>query len=259
MPYAENQGVKVYYEVEGSGVPIVLQHSFTGSLNRWRECGYVDGLSADYRLILIDARGHGKSGKPHDPADYAWEFRARDVLAVMDQLGLRRVNFWGYSLGGIYGFSLAKYAPERLNSLILGGAHPYATSMEVFRGIDGRNPEEFLSAFERFIGERFTPALREKMLNNDLEALAASAGDRPSWEEILPTCAVPCLLYVGAKDPRLALVRRCAEQIPRAVFVSISGCNHAETNAASHLVLPHALQFLEQNASLLEDTNLASQ
>ena len=63
MPYAKNQGVNIHYEVEGSGPPIVLQHSFTSSLNRWRECGYVDALSADFKLILIDARGHGKSGK----------------------------------------------------------------------------------------------------------------------------------------------------------------------------------------------------
>jgi pimeloyl-ACP methyl ester carboxylesterase len=64
VPYARNAGS--HYEVTGAGPPLVLQHGFMCSLDEWDELGYVAALSAQYRLILIDARGHGSSDKPHD-------------------------------------------------------------------------------------------------------------------------------------------------------------------------------------------------
>ena len=59
MPYANNQEVRIHYRVEGDGIPLVLQHGFSDSLESWYEMGYVEPLKHDYRLILIDARGHG--------------------------------------------------------------------------------------------------------------------------------------------------------------------------------------------------------
>ena len=67
MPYAVNQGVRIHYRIEGDGQPLVLQHGFTDSLETWYETGYVEGPKTDYRLILIDARGHGASDKLHSP------------------------------------------------------------------------------------------------------------------------------------------------------------------------------------------------
>ena len=61
MPYATNQGVRIHYQVEGDGPPLVLQHGFFWSVEGWYRVGYVDTLRTSYRLILIDARGHGAS------------------------------------------------------------------------------------------------------------------------------------------------------------------------------------------------------
>ena len=65
--FVENDGLQIHYEVEGQGPPLILLHWWTGSLEDWRLFGYVDALKDTYRLILIDARGHGQSDKPHDP------------------------------------------------------------------------------------------------------------------------------------------------------------------------------------------------
>src|SRR6266404_7521776 len=65
MPYADNGNVRIHYQVEGEGPALVLQHGFTESVVDWYEAGYVEALRPDYRLILIDARGHGVSDKPH--------------------------------------------------------------------------------------------------------------------------------------------------------------------------------------------------
>jgi len=72
MPYANNRGVQIRYEVEGAGPPLILQHGFTCSIEDWYEGGYVAVLKADHRLVLVDARGHGGSDKPRDSAAYTF-------------------------------------------------------------------------------------------------------------------------------------------------------------------------------------------
>ena len=57
MPYAINQGIRIHYQVEGEGPPLVLQHGLFWSMKGWSRVGYVDALRTNYRLILIDARG----------------------------------------------------------------------------------------------------------------------------------------------------------------------------------------------------------
>ena len=64
MPYTNNGDINIYYEVEGHGPPLVLHHGIMGSMENWREAGYVDGLRSDYQIILMDARGHGNRDKP---------------------------------------------------------------------------------------------------------------------------------------------------------------------------------------------------
>ena len=110
MPYARNEGVRIHYEVEGEGPPLVLQHGFSESVVDWYETGYVKALKPDYRLILIDARGHGDSDKPHDPEAYLLNRRVGDVTAVLDALDIATAVYWGYSMGGWIGFGMANYA-----------------------------------------------------------------------------------------------------------------------------------------------------
>ena len=82
MPYTDNQRVRIHYRIEGEGPSLVLQHGFLQSIEDWYECGYVDALKRDYRLVLVDARGHGSSDKPHDPDAYPLDNRVADVVAV---------------------------------------------------------------------------------------------------------------------------------------------------------------------------------
>jgi pimeloyl-ACP methyl ester carboxylesterase len=126
MPYASNAGTRIHYEVEGTGPALVLQHGFTQCLQDWFECSYVGELRSNYRLILVDARGHGDSDKPHDEASYALDRRVADVTTVLDALSIEKAHFWGYSMGGYIGFGMARYAPRRVNALVIGGQHPFA-------------------------------------------------------------------------------------------------------------------------------------
>src|SRR5512135_846948 len=125
MPITHNHDVPINYEVEGQGPPLVLLHGFSGNRTSWHGYGFVAALKSAYQLILIDARGHGESGKPHDPEAYADPYLMADVIAVVDDLGLEKVHYLGYSMGGEIGFGLAKYYAHRLLSLLVGGASPF--------------------------------------------------------------------------------------------------------------------------------------
>ena len=248
MPYAINQGVRIHYQVEGAGPPLVLQHGIFWSVEGWNRIGYVDALRHNYRLILIDARGHGASDKPHDGAAYSLPQHVADIVAVLDALDLPKAHFWGYSMGGWFGFGMAKYAAARVNSLIIGGAHPYESRLPVASLPDGADPEAFVDAFFQIKGfdrAAFSPAEIAEFLDNDSRAVAACWQDRPPLEDILPTMTIPCLLYAGEKDGNFSQAQECVEHMPQGRFVSIPDVNHPEAFYRAELVLPHALRFLQ--------------
>jgi pimeloyl-ACP methyl ester carboxylesterase len=245
MPYASNHGVRIHYQVEGSGPPLLLHHGFAINGEAWRQLGYVRGLRDNYQCILLDARGHGGSDKPHDRAAYTLQKRVEDVTAVLDTLKIEKADFFGYSMGGWIGFGMAKYAAERIDALLIGAAHPYADhTWDAFRQLDGTDPEAFIAALEAVVEQRVPPELKPRVLDNDLRALAAAAQERPALEDVLATMTMPCLLLVGEADARYAAVRECARHIARAKFVSLPGLNHAAALMRSDLMLPHLTKFL---------------
>jgi pimeloyl-ACP methyl ester carboxylesterase len=247
MPYAENTGAKIYYEEEGNGPPLVLLHGLTSNSRiAWRDGGYVAALKSDYRLILIDARGHGESDKPHDRAAYAWPTPVTDVVAVLDQLAIHQVHVLGYSMGGELCYGLAKYAPDRVASLLVGGMPAQANDFSMFEGVDGRDQSAFFAAFEAKLGVTFPAEAKARIATNDLQALTAFAQTRPSLENILPRITVPCLLFVGEADPWYAFVRDDARRIAHATFVSFPSLGHPEVLRHPELVLPAVRNFLRE-------------
>jgi len=76
------RAVEIFYETIGDGYPIVLQHGLADSHEEWygkaREANYVKALQDNYQVVLLDARGHGLSGKPHTPEKYAMRARVKE-------------------------------------------------------------------------------------------------------------------------------------------------------------------------------------
>ena len=108
MPYADNEGVRIHYRTEGEGPPLLLHHWAVATMDNWDDFGYVAALKDDYRLVLLDARGHGGSDKPRAPEAYALEKRVGDIVAVLDDLGFAKAHYFGYSMGGWIGFGAAR-------------------------------------------------------------------------------------------------------------------------------------------------------
>lgn len=245
MPDINNNGVSIHYETDGQGPPLVLLHGSFLSLDIWRDYGYVQALRDRHRLILIDARGHGQSGKPHDATAYTIRDRASDIVAVLDDLGIATADFLGYSMGGWLGFGLARHAPHRFRSFILGGAHPFAEDMTAFRAMLPKEPAAFVAMLEPGFGMHFTPALRQRIVTNGLAALAALTTDRDDDSAVLATMRMPCLLIVGTADPRLVQVQTCANAMPNVTLVTLPNCDHVAGLARSDLTLPHVVGFLD--------------
>jgi pimeloyl-ACP methyl ester carboxylesterase len=249
MPYATNRGVRIHYRVEGEGPALVLQHGFTWNMDNWVRYGYSAALSPHYQLVLVDARGHGGSDKPHDPAAYDLSLRAGDVVAVLDALAIRRAHYWGYSMGGWIGFGLAKYAPERIHALVIGGAHPYERRLS--SRLDGSDPRAFLSALFRGFGIDFAsmpPEQQAEYFDNDFHALAASRNDRPPLDDILPKMEMPCFLYGGGLDDTTTDMQRAGNAIRRCTFTSFAGLNHPDAFYRLEVVLPAVMKFLQSVA-----------
>jgi pimeloyl-ACP methyl ester carboxylesterase len=247
MPYVTSEGIRIHYEMDGNGPPLVLQHGFTQKVKSWELAGYVDALKLRYRLIRVDARGHGDSDKPHDPAAYTLSAYTSDVVAVLDVLNLPTVHFWGYSMGGWIAFGMAKYAPQRIAALVIGGAQPYGRTLRAPRP-DGSDPQAFLHDLFGRLGvnplDALPPERRAELMANDFLALAGAQQDRSSLEGILPTMKMPCCLYVGEADGVLQQVQACAKEIPNVTFLSFPGFNHADAFYRSDVVLPPILEFL---------------
>jgi pimeloyl-ACP methyl ester carboxylesterase len=247
MPYVDNAGIRIHYEIDGDGSPLVLQHGFTQSIEDWSECGYVDALRADFRLILIDARGHGLSDKPHDESSYPLDRRVSDVTVVLDILSIEKAHFWGYSMGGWIAYGMAKYAPHRVNSLVIVGQHPFARDQSGFRqlmndGISGGG-DAFVSTFRKMAGS-ITDGYAARLKSADLKAFLAAASDRVNMEDILESMTMPCCVYSGEADPTLGETKSASERIPKARFFSLPGLSHMGAFMDSNAVLPSVTKFL---------------
>jgi pimeloyl-ACP methyl ester carboxylesterase len=244
MPFAQNRGVRIHYETAGTGPALVLHHGTMGSGPDWVDLGYIEALKGRHKLILIDARGHGHSDKPHDPAAYDLRLRAADVVAVLDDLRVKRADFLGYSMGGWIGFGLAKHFPDRFNSFILGGAHPYAENTQAIRDRMPEDPAAFAAGLEKTYGTLLTPARRARLLANDLVALRALTRDRDDIADVLPTMTMPSLVFCGELDPRLAQARQAASEMPNASFLGLPGCDHVGTTRRTDIIIPRISAFL---------------
>ncbi len=253
MPYAFNSGTRINYRVIGEGPALVMQHGFTSSLDHWFEYGYTRQLADNYRLILIDARGHGLSDKPHTVESYKLEHRVQDVISVLDHENIQLANFHGYSMGGKIGFGMAQFAVERLKSLIVGGMHPYSSdddspSSRWSKILEQEEIEQVARTLEVH-GGPMSPTHRERFLRNDPKALLASikaSENMPVDIDLAVTRAeCPLMLYVGEDDDYSAGVKRLANSLDNCKFVSFPGLKHLEVSRKSACVLPHLKSFLK--------------
>ena len=195
MPQIVRDGVSIFYRVEGSGPTLVLQHGFGDSSDSLYDFGYVEALKSRYQLILPDTRGHGQSSKPHEPEAYTPLNFAADITAVLDDAGIQKCRYWGYSQGGWIGFALAQHALDRFSSFVIGGA---ASAGSAFQAKPGQEDPliaalmQGVDALPSLFGEWLTPSIADRLRMNDPAALIACRQQRLATEGYPNIQKSPC-------------------------------------------------------------------
>ncbi len=245
MPFAANEGVRIYFDVEGAGPPLVMLHGFGVSGDAWRTGGHVDVLSKQFQVITMDARGHGRSDKPHDPAAYTLPERVGDVTSVLDAVGVETAHLLGYSLGGITGFGVCTYAPQRLRSAIVLGAHPYTEKLPA--DFEGWGQRYIYGGAEAAIGRREAESgplsyeQRAELEARDWKALGSvlvATSRIQGLNEGISQGRIPYLLLCGTADESHDLAKQAAVEFPNVSFTSLEGLDHHESRSRLDVLIP---------------------
>jgi 3-oxoadipate enol-lactonase len=236
------RGIEMAYDEAGSGSPVVLLHGYPFNRSMWRE--QVAALSAKYRVITPDLRGHGETTVTDEPA--TMDEMAQDVAALLDKLGIERVTLGGLSMGGYVTLAFYRRFPLRVRALILADTRPQADTLEARRNREEQAKkilnEGMQSIADDFLKKVLTPVtlserpeiterVREMILKTNAQGAAAALRGmavRHDQTDFLEEIFAPTLILVGSEDqltpPKDAeLMKR---EIRGSRFEIIEGASH---------------------------------
>ncbi len=258
VAYVSNGGVRIWWEEEGAGEPLLMIMGLSFSLAMWRDLRSV--MARHFRTILFDNRGVGKSDVPLRP--WSMAAMARDAVCVLDAAGVASAHVFGVSMGGMIAQELALSAPGRVRKLVLGctqcggpkAVRPGAEVRRVFlRPFVSK--EKRMAAFTPFLYDQGTP--RERIEEDRAVVRANGPKLRGSavqllailrWQayERLPRIASPTLVIHGDGDRLVPPEngRMIAERIPGARFVLVPNAGHIFPTDQPERSLAEILGFL---------------
>ena len=222
-------GVRLAYQVEGQGHPVLLIHGFASTHRvNWVDTGWVKALvAAGYRVIMYDGRGHGQSDKPHDEDAYSLSLMAEDAVALLDHLGEPGADVVGYSMGAMVALVLAMNYPERVDHVVAAGVgeNLLLTTREADTVADALLANSIQSVDTR-MGRMFRAFADQN--RQDRKALAACwrAVRQPFPVDGLKAINRPVLVVAGGDDDQAGAPEPLAERIPGATSSIVPGRDH---------------------------------
>lgn len=240
-------GMDMYVESEGRGEPLLLLHGMGGSSADWGHAGRRE-LAQHYRLIIPDARGHGRSTNPEQT--FSMRQCALDTLALMGRLGIRRCRAIGSSLGGNVLLHMATLDPERLEAMVLVSAALYfpepARALMRAVPVESQPPEAWQLMRQRH------PQGDEQIvfLWRAQRALADSFDDMTFTPPSLARIRADTLVVYGDRDPLypVEMALEMFRAIPRsALWVVPTGGHGPIYLEAAPLFTKTALEFLARS------------
>lgn len=246
MPFTDLDGIRIHHRLDGpDAAPILVLASSLGTDHRLWE-PQLFALAARFRVLRYDARGHGASSVPPGPWDVAR--LGRDVLGLLDRLGIPEVLFCGLSLGGMVGMWLGVNAPGRIRRLVLANTAARLGPPSAWDARIASVRESGMAAVaEGVLGRWFTPAFRrarpaevercrEMLVATPPEGYAAACAVVRDMDQRSAIAAIraPTLVVAGASDQATppADGRFLAENIPGARYVELDAAHLSNVEAA---------------------------
>jgi 2-succinyl-6-hydroxy-2,4-cyclohexadiene-1-carboxylate synthase len=243
-------GVRYNVEQCGDGFPLVLLHGFTGAASTWKPFCPIWGQHS--MMLMVDLIGHGETESPGDMARYDIKNAAMDLKELLDQLGIEKADFLGYSMGGRAAITFASLYPERVRKLVLESTTPGLVNPEdreariqqdhkLADRIENEGVERFIDFWESIplfqsqlnLQAEVREQIRSQRLGNDSVGLANSlrgmgTGAQPSWWDKLPNFDFETLLITGELDEKFCRIAAdMASRLPNPTHLTINGCGHA--------------------------------
>jgi pimeloyl-ACP methyl ester carboxylesterase len=236
MPELTKGDVRLHFEDEGSGAPVILLHGFgMTAYSCWGSRGWYPLLNDHgFRVIALDSRGHGDSSKFTDPSRYDADKMKEDVAGLLDHLGIAQAFFVGHSMGGRTVLNLAVENSARVAAAVLVsvGENVFASpNTEMLRQALSDNDTSILPpARARFV---------EMVLSfgNEPSALAAyCANPRPALSpQYVSKIDAPTKVVCGSDDIIVGDARRLTETIRGSELKLIPGCEHTDVLESQEL------------------------
>ncbi|GAA4615851.1 alpha/beta fold hydrolase [Saccharopolyspora hordei] len=259
MPFAKTADqAEIYYEVHGSGEPLVL---LSGQANTHHWWDTVRGdFEADHQVIVLDYLGTGQSDKPVD-AEYGVRRFATDVVCVLDELGIARAHVYGTSMGGKVAQWLAIDYPDRIGALVLGctsagGVHGLRADPEIIRALT--QPSED-AVREVLVDLMYTPeyvrehpgpyvTLGSPMPDHARRGHLRASNAHDSWA-VLDQITAPTLVLHGTDDAFSPVDNAVilANRIPGAEVHYFDGARHAYFEERREEASSTVLSFLAEH------------
>ena len=223
MAYASVNGLQLYYEVHGSGRPLVLLHG--GLLTIDLNFGpLLEPLAASRPVIAVETRGHGHTADTRRPMTI--EALASDVVALLDYLGIEQADLFGFSLGGLVACAVALGAPARVGKLIVASADAHRPSgrQSAPLGEDRLpTPADFQAWRDAYEAVAPDPAHFDEFAAKN----QATVHEVPGWTDELRSLQAPTLLIFGDRDfTPLPDVVEMFELLPDAQLAVLPGATH---------------------------------
>ncbi|MDI1266217.1 MAG: alpha/beta fold hydrolase [bacterium] len=249
MPTINRDGVNIYYEVHGSGPPLLLTHGYSSTSGMWQ--GQIEALSKRHKLVLWDMRGHGQSDYPDDAAAYSEALTVGDMAALLDAVGADEAIVGGLSLGGYMSLAFYRAHPERVRALLIIDTGP-GFKKDDARVVWNKRAHDTGDRFDREGLGVLKSGSRERstVTHRNASGLARAARGMLTQRdarviETLPEIKVPSLIVVGADDtPFLAASDYMAAKIPGAQKVEVPAAGHAVNIDQPQAFIDAVLPFL---------------
>jgi 3-oxoadipate enol-lactonase len=268
MPYAENNGVKIWWEEHGRGEPVLAIMGLSFSLDMWYRTAPL--LANKFRVILLDNRGVGRSDVPRGP--YLIGRMAEDAAIVMSAAGVRSAHVLGASMGGMIAQELALQYPHRVRSLLLGctwcgGLRTVRPDFGLFpslREFQNLTSEQKIRSMIPILYADRTPRERiEEDIAIRLRYIPTTRGYYSqllgtvvwqSWNR-LPRIQAPTKIIHGAVDRLIPVenARILKSRLPDARLFIVPEAGHVFTTDQPEIVNRETMDFLEEMSDRWED------